>query len=79
MWTFIKFVIETITQHFFPLASEISEGEGKDDSHSVVSDSQGPHGLYPTRLLSMEISRQAYWRELPFSSPGDLPDPGIEP
>ena len=29
--------------------------------------------------LSMEFSRQEYWSELPFSSPGDLPDPGIEP
>ena len=29
--------------------------------------------------LSMEFSRQAYWNELPFPSPGDLPDPGIEP
>ena len=29
--------------------------------------------------LSMEISRQEYWSELPFPSPGDLPDPGIEP
>ena len=29
--------------------------------------------------LSMEFSRQEYWRELPFPSPGDLPDPGIEP
>ena len=28
--------------------------------------------------LSMEFSRQEYWRGLPFSSPGDLPDPGIE-
>ena len=27
----------------------------------------------------MEFSRQAYWSGLPFSSPGDLPDPGIEP
>ena len=27
----------------------------------------------------MEFSRQEYWRGLPFSSPGDLPDPGIEP
>ena len=26
----------------------------------------------------MEISRQEYWSVLPFSSPGDLPDPGIE-
>ena len=29
--------------------------------------------------LSMEISRQEYWSELPFSPPGDLPHPGIEP
>ena len=26
----------------------------------------------------MEFSRQEYWSGLPFSSPGDLPDPGIE-
>ena len=29
--------------------------------------------------ISIEFSRQEYWSELPFSSPGDLPDPGIEP
>ena len=28
---------------------------------------------------SMEFSRQEYWSGLPFSSPGDHPDPGIEP
>ena len=27
----------------------------------------------------MGFSRQEYWRGLPFYSPGDLPDPGIEP
>ena len=27
----------------------------------------------------MEISRQEYWNGLPFPSPRDLPDPGIEP
>ncbi|XP_055267354.1 zinc finger protein 28 homolog isoform X4 [Moschus berezovskii] len=27
----------------------------------------------------MEFSRQEYWSELPFSSPGRLPDRGIEP
>ena len=32
-------------------------------------DSQAP--------LSLEFSRQEYWNELPFPSPGDLPDPGI--
>ena len=27
----------------------------------------------------MEFSRQEYWSGLLFPSPGDLPDPGIEP
>ena len=30
-------------------------------------------------LLSMEFSRQEYWSGLPFPSPGDLPNMGIEP
>ena len=30
-------------------------------------------------LLSMGFSKQGYWSGLPFPSPGDLPDPGIEP
>ena len=29
--------------------------------------------------LSMGFPRQEYWSGLPFPSPGDLPDPGIEP
>ena len=29
--------------------------------------------------LSMGFSRQDYWSGLPFASPGDIPDPGIEP
>ena len=29
--------------------------------------------------LSMEFSRQEYWSQLPFPSPGDLSDPGITP
>ena len=39
------------------------------------------HGLWPARLapLSMEFLRQEYWSGLPFSFPGDLPHPGIEP
>ena len=28
--------------------------------------------------LSMGFCRQEYWSQLPFSSPGDLTDPGIE-
>ena len=29
--------------------------------------------------LSMEFSRQEYWSGLPFPSPKDLPNPGVEP
>ena len=29
--------------------------------------------------LAMEFSRQEYWNGVPFSSPGDVPDPGIKP
>ena len=28
--------------------------------------------------LSMGFSRQEYWSGLPFPSPGNLPDPGVE-
>ena len=27
----------------------------------------------------MGFSRQEYWSGVPFSSPGELPDPGVEP
>ena len=29
--------------------------------------------------LSMGLPRQEYWSGLPFPTPGNLPDPGIEP
>ena len=29
--------------------------------------------------LPMEFSKQEYWSGLPFPTPGDLPDPGIQP
>ena len=29
--------------------------------------------------LSMRFSRQEYWSGLPYTSPGELIDPGIEP
>ena len=33
----------------------------------------------PGTIQSMEFSRPEYWSGLPFPSPGDLPNPGIEP
>ena len=50
-------------------------------SHLVMSDSLPPYGLCVAQKapLCMEFSRQEYWSGLPFPSPGDLPNPGIEP
>ena len=45
-------------------------------AHSAVSNSWTVACQAP---LSMKFSRQKYWSGLPFSSPGDLPCPGIEP
>ena len=33
----------------------------------------------PWTIQSMEFSRPEYWSVLPFPSPGDLPNPGMEP
>ena len=44
----------------------------------MVSNSLWPHGLKPA-LLSMEFSRKEYWSELPLPTPGNIPEPGIEP
>ena len=33
----------------------------------------------PRTIQSMEFSRPEYWSQLPFPSPGNLPDPGIKP
>ena len=46
---------------------------------SVLSNSLQPYGIQPARLLCpWGFFRQEYWIGLPFPSPGDLPDPGIE-
>ena len=47
-------------------------------SCSVVSDSLQLRGLHQAPL-SIKFSRQEYWNGLPFPTPGNLPDPGIEP
>ena len=38
-----------------------------------------PMGCSPPGSSVYEISRQEYWSGLPFPSPGDLHDPGVEP
>ena len=44
-----------------------------------MSDSATPWTVAHQAPLSKGFSRQEYWSELPFPSPGDLPHPGIEP
>ena len=47
---------------------------------SVMSDSFATSWTVACQVpLSMGFPRQEYWSGVPFSSPGDLPDPGIEP
>ena len=48
-------------------------------SRSVISDSLKPHELQSCQAsLPLEFSRQEYWSGMPFSTPVDIPDPGIE-
>ena len=46
---------------------------------SVVSDSVTLWTVAHQAPLSMEFSRQEYGSRLPYPTPRDLPDPGIEP
>ena len=48
-------------------------------SCSVMSDSVTPWTVAHQGPLTTGFSRQEYWSGLPFPSPGDPPDPGIEP
>ena len=38
-----------------------------------------PMDCSPPGSSVMRFPRQKYWSELPFPTPGDLPDPGIKP
>ena len=46
---------------------------------SHVRLSATPRTIVHQAPLSMGSPRQEYWDGLPFPSPGNLPDPGIEP
>ena len=55
----------------------------KDEHESEVAQSFAPFSdptdCSPPGFSIMAFSRPEYWSGLPFPSPGDLPDPGIEP
>ena len=45
----------------------------------VISDSAAPWTVARQAPLSIGLSRQEYWGGLPFTSPGNLPNPEIRP
>ena len=66
---FFNFLISATFLEFFSLCSSFSRAQ------LFVTPWTAAHHA----PLSMRFSRQGYWSELPFPSPGDLPNPGIKP
>ena len=57
----------------------LREGTRKQAVRSVAADSVTSWTVARQAPLSTGFSRQEHWSGLPFPSPGDLPNPGIEP
>ena len=57
----------------------LPSGDGSMHAYLVMSDSLRPHGLQLARPFCPWNSQREYWSALPFSPPGDLPHPGVEP
>ena len=57
----------------------IGSWKNKSVSCSIMFDSLQPWTVAPQPPLSVELSKQEYWSGLPFPSPGDLPNPGMNP
>ena len=70
-------LIVTLGLHYLLTMCTLGEGEGE-----VAQSCLTLCDPVDCNLLGFSvhgISRQEYWSGLPFPSPGDLPDPGIEP
>ena len=48
-------------------------------SCSIMANSATPWTVVHQAPLSVGFSKQEYWSRLPLPSPGDAPDPGLEP
>ena len=57
----------------------IISGRGVGGKSKIGERNYSDYLATPWTPLSMGFSRQEYWNGLPFTSPGDLPDPGIKP
>ena len=69
-----------LTMTMTPKAQKtIKSWERESVSYPVVPDFVAPWVVARQAPLSMGLPRQEYWSGLPWPSPGDLPNPGIEP
>ena len=68
-------LVSTCAHFFWYFNLHIKYSEQKLLNHVQLCD---PKDLACQAPLSMGFSRQEYWSELPFPSPGDLPNPGIK-
>jgi len=65
--------------HLFSPQNSIQNEQQLLLSHQVMSDSFVTPWTIAHRVpLSMSFPRQEYWSGLPFPTPGNLPNPGIE-
>ena len=58
---------------FLPIAQDLVL------TRSVVFDSESPWTVAHQAPLPREFSMQEHWNGVPFPTPGDFPDRGIEP
>ena len=61
------------------LFNSLTKNQVSEVAQSLVSNSATPWSVAYQAPLTVGFSRQEYWNGLPFPSPGDLPNPGIEP
>ena len=76
MTTTVKLINTSIISdsYFFCMCVVRMKKKIKTSGYSVMYNSLQPHAP-----LTLEFSRQEYWNGQPFPSPGDLPNPGVEP
>ena len=74
---------ENIPEMFVDARAHASIFLGIQTAHSMCSVTQScsslwPHGLAHQAPPSMGFSKQEHWSQLPFTTPGGLPNPGIK-
>ena len=74
-WMIFSF-LQLLPLNFFP--SRMSESESESEVPQSCRLFATPWTVAYQAPPSMGFSRQECWSGLPFPSPGDLPDPGIE-